>query len=246
MAGQPTPCLSGLPSRRKQVARALATMGHVRHTQRVTTALPGTRAEDGLVQLNYVEVDPAALSAPGARLDALLASRVIDNLPETWPEEFPADGWRLIYPRRAPGRASPKLAEVLAAPLPACDGAFAMVSLTERDGKLRLGCDPGPVAVNPGRATRRHGLQLQWRTPVLRAHAGQPLKLTIELVNSSWRRWHNVADDSGVVVGWLLDAEKTGSETESRPAPGARAWPVCMPPDGSPGPLPASRRPERP
>jgi hypothetical protein len=182
-------------------------MGHAGHTRRVHAALPGTCSEDGLVQLSYVEVDPAALSGPGGRLDALLAGRVIDNLPMIWPEEFPADGWRVIYTRTGPGRGSPRLVEVLAAPLPVCDGAFAMVSLSERDGKLRLGCDPGPVAVHPGRATRRHGLRLEWREPVLRARAGEPLRLTIELVNTSRGRWDNAADDSEVVVGWLLDAE---------------------------------------
>jgi hypothetical protein len=116
-----------------------------------------------------------------------------------------------------------------------------MVSLSERDGKLRLGCDSGPVAVHPGRATRRHGLHLEWREPVLRVRAGEPPKLTIELVNTSWRRRHNVADDSEVVVGWLLDAEGNrvrdgnwhfgvgqGGLQTSRPCrPERTAWKPC-------------------
>jgi hypothetical protein len=179
------------------------------HTLRVATVQPGSADEESLVQLGYVEVDPATLAGPGGGLDGLLAGSVVDNEPESWPEGFPADGWRVIYTKNGRGRGSAGLVEVFAAPLPEFDGGFAMVSLAlgRRDGKLRVGCDPGPVPVRPGKASRRQGLRLEWRQPVLRADAGQPLELTVDLVNRSWRRWHNVADDSTVVVGWLLDPE---------------------------------------
>jgi len=179
------------------------------HTLRVATGEPGTGDDDGLVQLGYVEVDPATLTGPGGGLDPLLAGRVIDNQPDSWPEDLPADGWRVIYTRDDRGKGSSVLVEVFAAPLPAFDGGFAMVSLAlgKRDGKLRVGCDPGPVPVSPGRAARRHGLRLEWRKPLVRARAGLPLELTIDLANRSWHRWHNIADDSTIVVGWLLDAE---------------------------------------
>jgi hypothetical protein len=179
------------------------------HTLRVTTVEPASGDDDGLVQLGYVEVDPATLAGPGGGLDALVAGRVVDNEPDRWPEDFPADGWRVIYTRNGRGSGSRNLVEVFAAPLPEFDGGFAMVSLAlgRRDGKLRVGCDPGPVPVHPGKASRRQGLRLEWPKPVLRTNAGQSLELTVDLVNRSWRRWHNVADDSTVVVGWLLDAE---------------------------------------
>jgi hypothetical protein len=62
-------------------------------------------------------------------------------------------------------RGSPGLVEVFAAPLPEFDGGFAMVSLglSKRDGKVRVGSDPGPVPVRPGKASRRRGLRLEWR-----------------------------------------------------------------------------------
>jgi hypothetical protein len=86
-------------------------------------------------------------------------------------------------------------------------GGYALITVSERDGELQAQCSPYPEAVYPGRADRRRDLVLRWREPVLHAVAGQPPELSIDLVNTSWQRWHNVAGDHQFVVGGLRDAD---------------------------------------
>jgi hypothetical protein len=192
-------CRLGLPGRdtRRRICR---------HTQRMSDFTPEHSAEGDLVQVGDVEVDPVFLAGPGETLSSLLAGRDIDGLPGgKCPKGLPADGWRVI--RAWPERGALGRSEVLAAPVDGYRDAFAVITLYERNGKLVASYDANPVAAHPGKAIRRQDLRLQWRDQVLRARARQPLNLTIDLVNTSWRPWHNVADDGQFVMGWLLDPD---------------------------------------
>jgi hypothetical protein len=92
-----------------------------------------------------------------------------------------------------------------------------VITLYEHDGKLVAGYHAEPVAAHPGKAMRRQNLRLLWRDPVLHARAGQPLRLAIDLANTSWQRWHIVADDGELVMGWLLDP--AGNRVRARNGP---------------------------
>jgi hypothetical protein len=162
-----------------------------------------------LVQVGEFEMEPAVLEGPGAALEDLIAGRDIEDWPDEWPADLPRDGWRLVHARPPHDDIS---LNILAAPSPGNAGGFALIYLSGRDGRWRFNWDEGPLPVNPGKAARRAGLELAWRSDVLRARAGQPWKLTIDLVNTSWRHWHNLAEDPDNVTGWLRD------QTSNRPA----------------------------
>jgi hypothetical protein len=97
--------------------------------------------------------------------------------------------------------------QTLAAPLPGLRGAYALITVSERDGELQAQCYPGPEAAFASRAERRRDLVLRWQEPELHAVAGKPVKLIIELMKTSWQHWHNVAGDDQSVAGWLRDAD---------------------------------------
>jgi hypothetical protein len=155
------------------------------------------------VQVGRIEVEPAVLEGPGAALVALLANREIEDWPDEWPADLPRDGWRLVQARPARALVGPQ--EILAAPSPGNAGGFALIYLSGRDGRWGFAWDEGPLPVNPGKLVRRAGLELAWRRDVVRARMGQPWELTADLVNTSWRHWHNVAADGDHVTGKLGD-----------------------------------------
>lgn len=158
----------------------------------------------GLVQVGHVEVEQPVLAGPGQPLAGLLAGRELrGTVPAEVIDRLPADGWRVISTRPASQHLGP--AEVLAAPLPGRQGAWALVALARRDGAWIFSADPGPVLVYPGKAARRHGLRLTWPQPELRLPAGLPVQLTVNLHNSRPDVWRNHRDDSAYVAGWLLD-----------------------------------------
>jgi hypothetical protein len=161
--------------------------------------------ENRIVQVSLWEIDRGALAGPGARLDSLLADRSFDAVTDGWEDGLPQDGWRAVDVTPAHGKHG--RAELLLAPLPEQDDALALVHLIEQDARWTLSADRRPVPVYPGKATRRHDLRLGW-SRARSARVGRPLKLSITLRNtSSWRAWHNVADDHGPILGWLAHAD---------------------------------------
>lgn len=158
----------------------------------------------GLVQVGHVEVEQPVLTGPGQPLAGLLAGRELRvTITDEMMGQLPADGWRVISTQPAREHLGP--AEVLAAPLPGHQGAWALVNLARRDGVWIFSADPGPVLVYPGQAARRHGLRLTWPQPELHLPAGVPVQLTVNLHNSTPDVWRNQRNDSAHVAGWLLD-----------------------------------------
>jgi hypothetical protein len=161
-------------------------------------------AELELVQLGGDDVDPGPLGGPGSTLASVIGDRDVDQ--ESWQEyryargQLPASGWRVVSTR--PARSGPRL--LLAAPHPGQPAAWALVYLSERDGRWFFSADPGPVHPRPGRPARRRYLCLDWPSATVVAPAGEPPALSVRLTNTARTPWSN-GPDVVRILAWVLD-----------------------------------------
>jgi len=140
------------------------------------------------VSLGEFDVDPADLTRPGQSWDDVIPGEATSTIPSSVMAVLPAGGWREVTLKE------PTQGERLFA-APGETGWFT-VHLSPT-GVLSAADEP--VAVRPGKATRRRGLTLTVNT----TSATSLYDLTATLTNTAAEPWLADPDDSGVVHGHL-------------------------------------------
>lgn len=149
------------------------------------------------VSLGEFDLDPADLTRPGQPWDDVVPAESASTIPSGVKAVLPAVGWREVT-LEAPTQGE----KLFAAPRET--GWFtAHLSATGV-----LSASDEPVAVRPGKATRRHGLTLTINTTGVTSLDD----LTATLTNTSTEPWTADPEDSGVVHGHLTrDSEPVES-----------------------------------
>lgn len=140
------------------------------------------------ISLGEFDVDPADLTRPGQPWDDVVPGESASTIPSGVMVVLPAGGWRELT-LEAPTQGE----RLFAAPRET--GWFtAHLSATGV-----LSASDEPVAVRPGKATRRHGLTLAVNTTGVTSLDD----LTATLTNASTELWIADPEDSGVVHGHI-------------------------------------------
>lgn len=147
----------------------------------------GTRPAEW-VSLREFDVDPADLTRPGQPWDDVIPSEATSTIPSSVKAVLPAGGWREVT-LEAPTQGE----RLFAAPRET--GWY--TSHLSATGVLSASDEP--VAVRPGKATRRRGLTLTVNT----TGATSLNDLTATLANTSTEPWTADPEDSGVVHGHI-------------------------------------------
>ena len=140
------------------------------------------------ISLGEFDVDPADLTRPGQPWDDIVPGESASTIPSGVMVVLPAGGWREVTLK------PPTQGERLFA-APGENGWF--TSHLSATGILSASDEP--VAVRPGKATRRRGLTLTVNTTGVTALDD----LTATLTNTATEPWTADPDDSGVVHGHI-------------------------------------------
>lgn len=149
------------------------------------------------VSLGEFDIDPADLTRPGQPWDDVVPGESASTIPSGVMVVLPAGGWREVTLE------APTQGERLFAAQGENGWFTAHLSATGV-----LSASDEPVAVRPGKATRRHGLTLTINTTGVTSLDD----LTATLTNTSTEPWTADPEDSGVVHGHLTrDSEPVES-----------------------------------
>lgn len=140
------------------------------------------------VSLGDFDVDPADLTRPGEPRDGVIPGESASTIPPSVRAVLPPGGWREVTLKE------PTQGERLFAAPRETSWITAHLSPTGV-----LSASDEPVAVRPGKATRRRGLTLTVNT----TSATSLYDLIATLTNTSAEPWTADPDDSGVVHGHL-------------------------------------------
>lgn len=164
-------------------------------------------AENDVVQLSVFDNIPVeVLDGPGTALrDFFTPGRVYDVRAgeSSTLRRLPSAGWRLLKRTEHHGHRS----EQIAAPYPGEEGAWSLISMSEREGRWIVSSNPWPQRPVPTKPVRRQHLQLRLLDSM--TPAGTPPVIRPTLTNTGTALWRNVAEDTPTVLVWVLDPDGT-------------------------------------
>ena len=163
----------------------------------------GMSANDDRPQIGYVEVDPDALTLPGASFDAVIAPFATAQPEGSMLAGLPTEGWRVLdRPERG--------GAIIGVPADDSGGRWWIGQISPgRDGvPARLGMQRDAQPLRRSKAERRAGLALRW--PATTREEPDLRLLAVDIVNLGTERWRPDGD-SFHVVGSLQRPDEAGT-----------------------------------